>query len=85
MFRSSPPSERIFDEIQRIERLSFDFGEEKQPSEFVETLCENMQVRDNIKLSPKTKISTSTTPVRWNPMYLLLHIVLSDGALSRRG
>ena len=43
MLRTSEPSERIFGEIRRIERLSFDFGEEAQPGDNVETLAENMQ------------------------------------------
>ncbi|QQP51802.1 Nardilysin (Narginine dibasic convertase) [Caligus rogercresseyi] len=37
------PSERIFKEIQRIEQLDFDFGDEELPLENVQTICENMQ------------------------------------------
>jgi len=43
MMKNNPPNERIYNEIQKIEELDFRFGEEKQPSDNVETLCENMQ------------------------------------------
>jgi len=42
MLQENGPSERIYGEIQRIEDLNFAFKEESQPSENVETLCENM-------------------------------------------
>jgi nardilysin len=29
-------------QVQRIERLSFDYGEESQPADNVENICENM-------------------------------------------
>ena len=35
-------SERIFGEIKEIEDLDFEFSEERQPADNVETLCENM-------------------------------------------
>ncbi|CAB4070343.1 NRD1 [Lepeophtheirus salmonis] len=37
------PSERIFNEIQKIEKLDFDFGDEELPLDNVQTICENMQ------------------------------------------
>jgi len=43
MMKEQGPSERIYKEIQKIEDLDFSFREEKQPSENVENLCENMQ------------------------------------------
>jgi len=43
MMKEKGPSERIYKEIQKIEDLDFAFREEKQPSENVENLCENMQ------------------------------------------
>ena len=43
MLKENKPSERIYGEIQKIEELDFRFSEEKQPSNNVETLCENMQ------------------------------------------
>jgi len=43
MMSAQGPSERIYKEIQKIEDLDFAFHEEKQPSENVENLCENMQ------------------------------------------
>jgi len=43
MMKEKGPNERIFKEIQKIEDLDFAFREEKQPSENVENLCENMQ------------------------------------------
>ena len=42
MLNSEGPSERIFNEIKMIEDLDFAYREEQQPSENVETLCENM-------------------------------------------
>lgn len=42
MVKAEPPSETIFKEIQKIEDLSFTFGQERQASENVEDLCENM-------------------------------------------
>ena len=44
MLRSEGPSERIFKEIQEIEKLNFEFMEEPQPMDNVENLAENMQV-----------------------------------------
>eukprot|EP00092_Neocalanus_flemingeri_P030811 GFUD01033465.1.p1 GENE.GFUD01033465.1~~GFUD01033465.1.p1 ORF type:complete len:1104 (+),score=409.71 GFUD01033465.1:45-3356(+) len=43
MMKDQGPNERIYKEIQKIEDLDFAFSEEKQPSENVENLCENMQ------------------------------------------
>jgi len=43
MMKDQGPNERIYKEIQKIEDLDFAFHEEKQPSENVENLCENMQ------------------------------------------
>merc|ERR1719431_2023537 len=43
IMKEQGPSERIYKEIQKIEDLDFSFREEKQPSENVENLCENMQ------------------------------------------
>ena len=43
MLRRAGPSERIYSEIAKIERMEFEFGEEAQPSDNVEKLCENMQ------------------------------------------
>jgi len=43
MMKEQGPSERIYNEIKKIEDLDFAFREEKQPSENVENLCENMQ------------------------------------------
>jgi len=43
MLKEKGPNERIYKEIQKIENLDFAFREEKQPSENVENLCENMQ------------------------------------------
>lgn len=42
MLAAQPPSERLFKEIQRIEELGFTFGEERQPADNVEDLCESM-------------------------------------------
>lgn len=42
MMKSQGPSERIYREIQKIEDLDFKFREERQPSDNVENLCENM-------------------------------------------
>jgi nardilysin len=42
--KESEPSECIYGEIQKIEELDFPFGEEKQPDNNVETLCENMHL-----------------------------------------
>jgi len=42
MIKAEPPSERIFQEIKKIEDLAFTFSEEKQAAENVEDLCENM-------------------------------------------
>lgn len=42
MLKQIGPSERIFEEIKTIEETSFRFEEESQPSEYVETLVENM-------------------------------------------
>ncbi len=44
MLRSHPPNERIWSEIQKIERLTFDYGEEAQPEDNVADIAENMQV-----------------------------------------
>ncbi|TRY68749.1 hypothetical protein TCAL_02496 [Tigriopus californicus] len=44
MMQKKGPKERIYKEIQRIEELDFQYGEERQPSDNVETLCENMQL-----------------------------------------
>eukprot|EP00095_Tigriopus_kingsejongensis_P008652 maker-scaffold537_size144400-snap-gene-0.25 protein:Tk08652 transcript:maker-scaffold537_size144400-snap-gene-0.25-mRNA-1 annotation:"PREDICTED: nardilysin-like" len=44
MLHKTGPNERIYKEIQKIEDLHFKFGEEKQPNDNVETLCENMQL-----------------------------------------
>ena len=43
MMMKEGPNQRIYKEIQKIEDLDFAFREEKQPSENVENLCENMQ------------------------------------------
>merc|ERR1719348_2171860 len=43
MMMKEGPNPRIYKEIQKIEDLDFAFREEKQPSENVENLCENMQ------------------------------------------
>ena len=42
MMKRCGPNERIYKEIQKIEELDFAYREEKQPSENVENLCENM-------------------------------------------
>ncbi|CAB3220382.1 unnamed protein product [Arctia plantaginis] len=42
MLKQIGPTERIYDEIKTIEETSFRFEEESQPSEYVETLAENM-------------------------------------------
>lgn len=42
MLQQEGPNERIYKEIQKIEDLDFAYCEEKQPSENVENLCENM-------------------------------------------
>ncbi|XP_075983381.1 nardilysin-like [Anticarsia gemmatalis] len=42
MLKHIGPSERIYEEIKTIEETSFRFEEESQPSEYVETLAENM-------------------------------------------
>lgn len=42
MLRKHGPEERIYREIQKIESLSFDYGEEMQPMEMVETACTDM-------------------------------------------
>ena len=42
MLKEEGPNERIFNEIKKIEDLDFAFQEESQPSENVESLCENM-------------------------------------------
>ncbi|XP_032526586.2 nardilysin-like [Danaus plexippus] len=42
MLKKLGPSERIYDEIRTIEETSFRFDEESQPSDYVETLSENM-------------------------------------------
>lgn len=43
MLRATGPTERIFHEIAKIEKLSFDYHEEQQPLEHVEKVCEAMQ------------------------------------------
>ena len=43
MLRNEGPSQRIFTEIQEIERLNFEFSEEPQPMDNVENLSECMQ------------------------------------------
>jgi len=43
MMKAEGPNSRIFQEIQEIERLDFMYREEKQASDNVETLAENMQ------------------------------------------
>merc|ERR1719354_548015 len=42
MLKAEGPNERIFREIQQIEQLDFDYRDEKQPSDNVESLAENM-------------------------------------------
>ncbi|XP_013146109.1 PREDICTED: nardilysin-like isoform X2 [Papilio polytes] len=42
MLREIGPSERIYNEIKTIEETSFRFEEESQPSDYVESLAENM-------------------------------------------
>ena len=42
MLQQEGPNERIYKEIQKIEDLDFAYCEEKQPSDNVENLCENM-------------------------------------------
>ncbi|XP_068623358.1 nardilysin-like [Battus philenor] len=42
MLKEIGPSERIYNEIKTIEETSFRFEEESQPSDYVETLAENM-------------------------------------------
>ena len=44
MLRTSHPSQRIFDELQQIKSLGFEFGAEPQPSDNVENLAESMQL-----------------------------------------
>ncbi|XP_030040177.2 nardilysin [Manduca sexta] len=43
MLRRLGPSKHIFDEIKSVEDTNFRFEEEMQPSDYVETLSENMQ------------------------------------------
>ncbi|XP_013184144.2 nardilysin [Amyelois transitella] len=43
MLRQLGPSERIFEEIKTIEETSFRFEQESQPSDYVESLANNMQ------------------------------------------
>ncbi|XP_064292725.1 nardilysin-like isoform X2 [Plodia interpunctella] len=42
MLRKIGPSQRVFEEIKTIEETSFRFEEESQPSDYVETLANNM-------------------------------------------
>ena len=43
MLSTESVNERIFKEVKRIEDLAFEFGPEEQPSDNVESLCEDMQ------------------------------------------
>ena len=44
MLKKSEPSSRIFEEIKRVDKLDFEFGQQPQAVENVEQLCESMQL-----------------------------------------
>ncbi|QQP40772.1 Nardilysin (Narginine dibasic convertase), partial [Caligus rogercresseyi] len=49
MISAEGPSPRIYEEIQRMQQIDFDFGDEPQPLENVITLCEGMQILPSIR------------------------------------
>ena len=62
MLNTAGANERIFKEIQEINRLNFKYKEESQPIENVENLAENMQI-----YPPELTITGSELMFEYNP------------------
>ncbi|XP_014231468.1 nardilysin [Trichogramma pretiosum] len=48
LLRREGPNKRLFDEIQQIQGINFRFTDETEPCDYVENLCENMQLYPSI-------------------------------------
>ncbi|XP_033221743.1 nardilysin-like [Belonocnema kinseyi] len=62
MLRKGGPQKRLYDEIDLIEKTNFRFADEEEPSDYVESLCENMHY-----YAPQDYITGSDLYFEYNP------------------